>query len=1166
MSGAVRSLAAQQEKRRRRLLLDAMLTSCSPQACPERQHAQQHDAVRKGIPSKAYTKGGTAEQNAAPSQPIVMPISARRAMAMAQRLHPTAMFMLRRGLYGNVIPGPTRAMRPRRWGKPLPWGFQAQPSRDTITASTDFRKDRQVDMAVPPPETRQPIESAPAHRRDEPGEQDARVGLHFITTASVAPGTIRSQGMRSYSNKHDDNSHLGIAMSPDRGNLSTNKALDWLPQQQPWQPPTNVAAAAAAVATASMLGRLFPPAGPSAASSSVAKSEVPSSSSSPADRRATTGTSPQATLAERMRLRDVCYIKLKCVVTALDSQQRQQWEPEVWKGHREDNDNCVLNHVRQLLLAEARGGRSEDPPNAVQRGVNILRRLQDATLADGRRLATHMQRHGFTGMWQVVDFFDRLRVHDLGEAIKELQPQLARELQELEDDLTCSMTARGKLQGRMFTLSGVVAQWYSLMDNAERDEAISRQRAAAVGQARTNQSLATAHMEVLRCAALGSFWMAHTAVADSELLDPPSCALLGPLYPLLVAEKMLEEMRRPEGATPSYRNIATSAASLYDIICWGPTSPIGADGYTNTLPRVQASPRFSPDHVDFVLCHMREDPGGVLMFTELCKAVSRAKSEPQFWGELARDCLWFTTLHELNQSHASQCHHGSGTVEPRGPSTSGDDINGSNLSAQSSQCDVGYHQEHRQQQQQGERQPGKKVQDYDQGDGRLEQIPEGEQLSRTDQHRTAFTSSNAGREDVVDDEEPHEAGFGGKGAGVGVQSDPAQGAADGAATFYLNDGEECVPWHMYEGLWRPRCGTGPCEVIQASAYVSRWVHAMRKFGLLDVECGDAAVQRQLLDVLRDAVAWVNAANSGYDVVSWLRDAGQRIRRRRFLTGQKRLQWLQLRPVEHTMMREVMQHCGRTERKTDVVEVLRPGLLAAHPKTWGRLFRLVEEVEQAAEGPEDCSRLLHGNDLDVVAQLAVFGLITLAGQDLPLQELRLSYCMATGAYLDVVLAGTVSDPAISTEEGVVAAEAEAVDFFFFLSLVPSLRTVPPDEEWTRESEPLQLAARELPEAPPPGLARSDPVVQSYMSDLLIHSIDVFYEQNELGGAITDCMGLARRNPQAARRGNRTYDMLVGYVGVLAIHPCVDDRALDEARIIDEELSGGTVIWDGRGPPA
>ncbi|GIL89482.1 hypothetical protein Vretimale_18903 [Volvox reticuliferus] len=86
----------------------------------------------------------------------------------------------------------------------------------------------------------------------------------------------------------------------------------------------------------------------------------------------------------------------------------------------------------------------------------------------------------------------------------------------------------------------------------------------------------------------------------------------------------------------------------------------------------------------------------------------------------------------------------------------------------------------------------------------------------------------------------------------------------------------------------------------------------------------------------------------------------------------------------------------------LIEALRPGLLAAHPGTWGELIRLLEAKLRETEA---AGTRRDGRSSDMAFRVmgaAIRCLVCLAGQEMPLQVLGLSWCVLGGVVFMIQL--------------------------------------------------------------------------------------------------------------------------------------------------------------------
>ncbi|KXZ43963.1 hypothetical protein GPECTOR_76g784 [Gonium pectorale] len=230
--------------------------------------------------------------------------------------------------------------------------------------------------------------------------------------------------------------------------------------------------------------------------------------------------------------------------------------------------------------------------------------------------------------------------------------------------------------------------------------------------------------------------------------------------------------------------------------------------------------------------------------------------------------------------------------------------------------------------------------------------------------------------------------------------------------------------------------------------------------------------------------------------------------------------------------------GARELRAAAEELL-PGLLAAQPGSWGRLFLLLgreeerqedEQLEAAAAGAGPGQA--RASPLRQAARLALKGLAALAGQALPCHT-PLALCTATGAFLEGCWRGPSPPPA--------SVIGPAVLLYEFLSTVPSpLLLWPPPPGWVSDAvlsgaatpPPPPLPAEDA-RAPPPfcslssssssasccvssasSSARGHPAPRcgdECVIGMLCHSLGVYSRYPQLAMALLSAMDIAEENP-------------------------------------------------------
>ncbi|KXZ43960.1 hypothetical protein GPECTOR_76g781 [Gonium pectorale] len=197
-----------------------------------------------------------------------------------------------------------------------------------------------------------------------------------------------------------------------------------------------------------------------------------------------------------------------------------------------------------------------------------------------------------------------------------------------------------------------------------------------------------------------------------------------------------------------------------------------------------------------------------------------------------------------------------------------------------------------------------------------------------------------------------------------------------------------------------------------------------------------------------------------------------------------------------------------EKALEAAEALRPGLLEAHPETWGALLqqagRCVEDERARREGGGPSNLLFQ------VLQHGLLGLWTLYGLRLPLERVRLSYCVLAGLHFRQLL--VLSDRSqVDSEQ----ARTSAVELFAFLAFVPCPWLLSPLEE------PRAAAAAAAAAGPPgaPDVAALQ-ALSSGLSDgaaararMLSHSLDVYERCPQLAATLTECMLMAAEAAEA-----------------------------------------------------
>ncbi|EFJ41221.1 hypothetical protein VOLCADRAFT_98773 [Volvox carteri f. nagariensis] len=175
----------------------------------------------------------------------------------------------------------------------------------------------------------------------------------------------------------------------------------------------------------------------------------------------------------------------------------------------------------------------------------------------------------------------------------------------------------------------------------------------------------------------------------------------------------------------------------------------------------------------------------------------------------------------------------------------------------------------------------------------------------------------------------------------------------------------------------------------------------------------------------------------------------------------------------------------------LVEGLRPGLLAAHPATWGELLRRAEVEGEAAEADAEDEAWSQDKIVEPsVVHTGIFGLIALDGQELPLQLLGVSYCVVVGAvfYHDMERCGS---------GGLEAAESRLPEhcrqanlLFRWMHFVPSVLDTKPEPGWTSGDLPVVAAATTT--TPPSYLShvRSNDELQVALQKRLLSSVASF----------------------------------------------------------------------------
>ncbi|GFR40659.1 hypothetical protein Agub_g1244, partial [Astrephomene gubernaculifera] len=199
-----------------------------------------------------------------------------------------------------------------------------------------------------------------------------------------------------------------------------------------------------------------------------------------------------------------------------------------------------------------------------------------------------------------------------------------------------------------------------------------------------------------------------------------------------------------------------------------------------------------------------------------------------------------------------------------------------------------------------------------------------------------------------------------------------------------------------------------------------------------------------------------------------------------------------------------------EEFVEVVEALRPGLFAAQRESWGRLADMLVRVgSSSGRGDTRATRL---RDL---SSYAVNGLLTLGAEGLPLQLLRLSYCIMAGvlqreeehrALAEAHGGHERHDPRdISTADVTwTHGRGRGVDLFYFLAFVPSPLALVPEPSWVTP-EVRQLLQYDMPGQPPPSyLPLHAPQHQAYMAQLLNRSMGVYAACGGFASLLAGCL--------------------------------------------------------------
>ncbi|GLC74315.1 hypothetical protein PLESTF_001498600 [Pleodorina starrii] len=1209
MSATAWALAAQQEQRRRQMLMEALLASKNRQASVSEWVGNQPGRQQEKSAKQAETNAPGADRDAAPSPgpagPRVMSVSERHAIERMRRLHPTAVFLATSSFQrgggggGTASAWPTPPARPRRWRTQLPWSIRAPPA-DSGGGGSGSRGGGG---------SRTKGDAAVAASASGSAAQGGAAGGSGSYSRAARPTGVDGRG-------RGGSGATGGARSAALDRQIGHTREDSDPQRPSGSATARLARSAAAADSPAAPAPLPPRARPAPASapgrhSPATSTHAASAAPPPPLPQPAAGCSPRS----EIQLQSIFSGLLSQLLDSLEALRTRGWPapgpgPHSPRGAFEPNmadmAACLAAQYRENAAA---AGRAEAPALRAH-GKAVVRGLAGEAHEDTCRLRALTEAHNLVGVFQVVE-----RVRGLGARA------LRQELERLQTRLGAALRAVEAREGE-----------------GER-------------------------AEVLQCAVLGAFWLSGSPVADREALDPMSCALLGPFFPLCrAAAHSIFPHHQPQHQPPSPRTAPllslASPSFLYDILCYGPVSlhqsgigAASASGGTASPPprpppppppRTPPPPRFSPAHLRFVLCAMAEGPAVLITLTELTRELQQwvqeqeqdweGSAQPEMLPGAFRDLLGVEIFY---QDMATACAtrgaraggrggRGAGPDEPSavggggggggggGPRTSAVAAREQLQEQHDARAEEQQQQERRReqrarQQQQGQQQERwreqrereQQQQQRQQGDVEEAQSERVERAGERGQYRAEGGWVPNKDEDEVDEQKEE-----GNGEGAEEEEEEEGSRSGRTSTSTSSPTSSCSYTTIPSGSSEDQGE----EEEEGPGGGRRWADAeegshsqndeeeeqeqtetgtvaetanSERFYLFDcfwhaVKTSDCGSHMMGIGMLESRL-WVARLETArlldvreYDstavqqLLAVLRDtysvAEREVWHEPHLAADAAWQRCQARHrgFEAARRRWVAARPAAAEAGALVGALLGPGPPGG-PLPWAAAMEALRPG--LLEGhPETWRALMQRAEREpaveewgTVAWWALTGLALLAGQEVPQPLVRLSYCFGAGFLYHYLLA--VHPDADQCLEGI---SGEALDFFFFAALVPSFACVPPDDGWTAAAE-----TSPPPPPPPPGMPRSHPERQSRMGVLLQHSLDRFLlEAGPQAGALAECMrerGAA--DPRVGGwtdRGRPRYETAVRHLAGLLFYDALcsdDDEGHDDQNAQEDEGDDG-----------